>query len=147
MLSELGRRASEGNGGRFVRIGPIQEVRMKPRRFGTIACMLVAAVLWTVPSVAQRPGASSALESEPDLFKPYAAPSAASAKPYTRTPKRPAPPQPLPPPNRAYAAAVNRGASNYFPAMRRGNGPNQNVVDPHTLCVPGRRAAILRGRQ
>ncbi len=118
---------------------------MKPRRLLTVAGAVVAALLSGLPSVAQRPGTSDALESEPNLFRPYAAPAPTTSKPYTRTPSRPQPPPPLPPPNRMYAAT--RGVNNYFPAMRRGYGPNQNFVDPSTLCVPGRHAVIQRGRQ
>jgi hypothetical protein len=123
---------------------------MKPRHFLAVATAVVAAAVSASSTSAQQPGNSRAVEPEPDLFKPYAAQSASAAKPaaYSRTPPRAkAPLPPLPPPNRSYAAAVNRGVGNYYPAMRRGNGPNSNVVDPHTLCVPGRRAAILRGRQ
>jgi hypothetical protein len=117
----------------------------------TVALTLpwVAGVAILPPVQAQAPSVSRpairATGGDVDLLKPYASRSMAgfvdeqSSRPYSRS-------KPLPPPARAYAAATQRGVTNYFPGMRPGSAPNKNVVDPHTLCVPNRRAAILRGR-
>ena len=81
-----------------------------------------------------------------DTLRPYASRSSAgfgaeqSARPYSR--QKPD----LPPPVRSFAAVAERGVKDYFPAMRPGTYPNHNTVDPHSLCVPGRRALIMRGR-
>ncbi len=67
-------------------------------------------------------------------LRPYApeARSDASYRPYLRTPvEEPMPRTPAPRPN-------------YFPGLRSGQGPNRNVVNTHTLCVPGRRAMLQR---
>jgi hypothetical protein len=53
------------------------------------------------------------------------------------------------PPRTEYAARPTvhpQGVRDYYPTMRTGQGPNRNVIDPRSLCVPGRRAVILMGR-
>jgi hypothetical protein len=75
---------------------------------------------------------------ELDPLRPYApvARSDASYRPYLRTPVNPAREEPI------LRAAAPR--PNYFPGLRSGQGPNRNVVNTHTLCVPGRRAILQR---
>jgi hypothetical protein len=95
------------------------------------------------PRVASYPtaGASSRDRSmgELDPLRPYDAPPArpdAAYRPYLRTPVNPPREEPI------LRAAAPR--HNYFPGLRSGQGPNRNVVDPRTLCVPGRRAMLQR---
>ncbi len=52
-------------------------------------------------------------------------------------------PSTMPPPARSQAATFSR-VRDYFPAARSGRSINRNVVDPRTLCVPGRRAMLQR---
>lgn len=112
---------------------------MRPRTALTLAATLALALAAT-PGRAQLPTAG-----EPDPLRPYASRSttAFEAERSTRAYSRA---RPLPPPTRSYPAATVRGVRDYYPTMRRGQNPNKNVVDPRTLCVPGRRAMILRGR-
>jgi len=101
--------------------------------------LTLAAGLSTTPGFAQprpvRPAAHSVAAAD-DLLRPYA-PHA--ERPYARPHVAPAYPARL-------AAAPPRGVGEYFPGMRPGTSPNRNVIDPRSLCVPGRRALILRGR-
>ena len=88
---------------------------------------------------------SRSVAAEPDFLRPYAS---RSAHVYTseRSARASSRSRPLPPPQRAYAAVVERGVKDYFHDIRPGTSPNRNTVDPKSLCVPGRRALILTGR-
>jgi hypothetical protein len=93
--------------------------------------------------VAPKAGRSAA--TDPDPLRPYATRDiralAAVGRAYSRT-------SPPPPPTieetRSRAAVFARGARDYYPALKTGQGPNRNYIDPRTLCVPGRRALIPR---
>ncbi|MGE3818625.1 MAG: hypothetical protein AB7I30_04270 [Isosphaeraceae bacterium] len=41
-------------------------------------------------------------------------------------------------------ASVFNAARSYYPGLRVGQGSNRNVIDPRSLCVPGRRALLVR---
>ncbi|MFO0953500.1 MAG: hypothetical protein U0835_20580 [Isosphaeraceae bacterium] len=87
------------------------------------------------------PVSTSAVRAEPDLLTPYAPSNPRAEKgirPYRRTPAPALAPAP------ADRVASSRGVGNYFPSMRAGQSPNQNVINPRTLCVPGRRAMLQR---
>jgi hypothetical protein len=76
---------------------------------------------------------------EADLFRPYDEPVArpgSGYRPYTRTPVNP--------PRDEATLRAPAPRHNYFPGQRSGQGPNRNVVDTRTLCVPGRRAMLQR---
>ena len=45
---------------------------------------------------------------------------------------------------KAHAAVFSKGVRAYYPGSRPGQGPNRNYIDPHSLCVPGRRALLQR---
>ena len=44
----------------------------------------------------------------------------------------------------ARAAVFATGVRGYYPAVRPNQSRNSNVIDPRTLCVPGRRALLQR---
>jgi hypothetical protein len=95
---------------------------------------------WPRSGTARAPVAtySERLAAEPDPLRPYAPEPRADSRyrPYLRAPA--APPR---------DEAITRAAAprrEYFPGLRSGQGPNRNVVDPRTLCVPGRRAMLQR---
>ena len=105
----------------------------------------------TTAAQAQRPGwpragsypaatASSGERSSAELdpLRPYAPEARAnpSYRPYLRTP--------VTPPRDEAITPASTPRRNYFPGLRSGQGPNRNVVDPRTLCVPGRRAMLHR---
>jgi hypothetical protein len=74
-----------------------------------------------------------------DLLSPYDEPVARSGsgyRTYTRTPANP--------PHEETDLRGPAPRHNYFPNLRSGQGPNRNVIDPRTLCVPGRRAMLQR---
>jgi hypothetical protein len=104
---------------------------------------------WTAPGYA--PGAAAGTGGYgdgPDLLRPYGSRAGAAtpntARPYTRSPSRPAPP---PRPELIVRQPVRpQGVRDYYPTLRAGQGPNRNMIDPRSLCVAGRRAVILRGR-
>jgi hypothetical protein len=116
------------------------------RRLAFILAVVVNGWLFVPPGQAQRGGPTASGSAEPDLFRPYGSRSPSSftagrsgyTRPRTIAPPR-RPPEVAPPPQ-------PRGLHDYFPTMRPGQGPNHNTVDPRTLCVPGRRALIMRGR-
>lgn len=102
--------------------------------------LALAAGLSATPGLAQprpvRP-ATRSVAAEDDLLRPYAP---RTERTYARPRTPPASPV------RLSAAVPSRGVGEYFPGMRPGTSPNRNVIDPRSLCVPGRRALILRGR-
>jgi hypothetical protein len=81
---------------------------------------------------------------EANLLRPYGSRDGQQyfthKRTYTRPPVVPPPPPIIP----ARASVFARGVHDYYPAARPGQGKNQNVVDPRTLCVPGRRALLRR---
>lgn len=78
-------------------------------------------------------------------IRPYGSSSAKGAASSTtgRSQRRPTPPPP-PMPERARAAVFSRGVHDYYPFARQGQQVNRNVIDPRSLCVPGRRAMLQR---
>lgn len=48
------------------------------------------------------------------------------------------------PDKRSRAAVFAKGVRDYYPAARANQSKNSNVVDPRSLCVPGRRALLQR---
>lgn len=40
--------------------------------------------------------------------------------------------------------AASHPSRNYFSGLRAGQGANRNVINPRSLCVPGRRALLVR---
>jgi hypothetical protein len=78
---------------------------------------------------------------EPDPFRPYSSRARTDAGPVARPYLRTQPTTPAPPPR---VVAPPRGVHDYFPGMRPGIHPNRNTVDPRRLCVPGRRAFLMR---
>ena len=82
------------------------------------------------------------VEPETDPLRPYASRNPRSYY-QSRSAYRP-PSRPTPRPELIARPSVHaQGVRNYYPAMRAGQGPNRNAVDPRTLCVPGRRAMLL----
>ncbi len=55
-------------------------------------------------------------------------------------------PTTTPPPvdKRARAAVFAKGVKDYYPSARANQSKNSNVIDPRTLCVPGRHALLQR---
>jgi hypothetical protein len=45
---------------------------------------------------------------------------------------------------RSRAAVFAKGVRDYYPAVAPNQSKNHNVIDPRTLCVPGRRALLQR---
>jgi hypothetical protein len=83
-------------------------------------------------------GYARTVSAEDDPIRPYtegAAASASGSRGYYRSYARPAPV--------ARPPARPQSVRDYYPTMRTGQGPNRNVVDPRTLCVPGRRAMLM----
>jgi hypothetical protein len=76
---------------------------------------------------------------ESDLIRPYGGGGAAEGRVYK---SRTTPPARTPVVERT--AANSRGVRDYFPGMRPGVGPNQNVGTVRSHCVPGRH--FLMGR-
>jgi hypothetical protein len=97
--------------------------------------------LLVTPGHAQRGGTSAgAFSGEVNMLRPYASRTVNQGRGYVRqaAPSRPVMPTRAEP----VARPTSQGVRDYYPAMRPGQGPNRNVINPRTLCVPGRRAVI-----
>lgn len=88
--------------------------------------------------------ASRYVTAEPDLFRRYGASPAVSRTAGTRPYQRPRPRRPAPPPSPPARTPAPHAVHDYFPGMRSGQSPNHNTVNTRHLCVPGRRALIVR---
>jgi hypothetical protein len=120
---------------------------MRPRT--ALALLLTAAsgaLAWPLATPGRAQGFDrdpyASRSTEPDLFRPYSSrygsASLTGTRPYSRP--RPVPTATLP----ARASAPPRTVHDYFPGMRPGVSPNRNTVNPRSLCVPGRRALLMR---
>jgi hypothetical protein len=121
---------------------------MRPRFILTLA--LSTAGCWISASDAdaqqgRRPGSAPGgrayprvVEPEADLLRPYASRPARLGGDSRYGYRAAVRPETAPRP-----AGRSRGVQDYYPAMRTGQGPNRNTVDPRSLCVPGRRALLL----
>jgi hypothetical protein len=104
------------------------------------------------PGRAQQAAARAPARLSPglELLRPY---GSSLARPSPRDPKAvyksPPSKRPIVPPiqERTARAAVFQGVGNYYPAMRPGQGPNFNALDPGTKTLsPARRPPINPAR-
>jgi hypothetical protein len=114
------------------------------RRLGALFPIVIVLGALALPNAGQaqqgRGGYPGSVEGANDPLRPYASNSSAPGRGYYRVP---------PPRSEPVARPVVRsqGVRDYYPTMRTGQGPNRNVVNPRSLCVPGRRAILIMPQQ